>query len=131
MNDKFDAMLNLVNKYLHETWGVGLYDYELRDLIELQRDHTTAKIAAIKYVREATKRSDHELFKLDLRKNSDIQLVTVGDSNAEDAYSDFTAWATTNNMDLATGEVQVQYLGLKKAKDLVEFIQLNLDKIAG
>ncbi len=32
---------------------------------------------------------------------------------------------------LATGKVQVEYLGLKKAKDLVEFIQLNLRHLAG
>lgn len=119
MTNTLDAMLNLVNKYLQETWGVGLYDNEFRDLIDLQRDHTTAKIAAIKYVREATKRSDHELFKLDLSNHEGTPI------------SDFTAWAMENHVDLSMGKVQVQYLGLKKAKDLVEFIQLNLDKIAG
>lgn len=122
MINKFDAMLNLVNKYLHETWGVGLYEHEFRDVVGLLRDHNTAKIAAIKYVREATKRSersDHELFKLDLSNHEGTPI------------SDFTAWARAHNVDLATGEVQVQYLDLKKVKDLVEFIQLNLDKIAG
>jgi len=136
MINKFDTLHNLVNKYLQETWGVGLYTEEFRDVIELLRTCTDnfctpAKIQAIKYIREATKRSERELFKLDTRKNSDVQIVTVGDCNAEDAYSDFTAWVTTNNTDLATGEVRVQYLCMKKAKDLVEFIQLNLDKIAG
>lgn len=119
MNDKFDAMLNLVNKYLHETWGVGLYDYEFRDVIEILRGPGISKIPAIKYVREATKRSEKELFKLDR-------------TSCEGApISDFTAWATTNNISLATGKVDVQYLSLKKAKDFVEFIQLNIDKIAG
>lgn len=135
MINKFDAMHNLINKYLHETWGVGLHTEEFRDVIEILRSDarllSPSKIQVIKYVREATKRSEQELFKLDMRKNSDIQIVTAGDCNAEDAYSDFTAWATTNNIDLATGEVKVEYLGLKKAKDIVEFIQLNLDKIAG
>ena len=135
MNDKFDALLNLVNKYLRETWGPALYEHEFRDVIEILRSDarllSPSKVKAIKYVREVTKRSECELFKLDTRKNSDVQIVTVGDCNAEDAYSDFTAWVTTNNTDLATGEVRVQYLCMKKAKDLVEFIQLNLDKIAG
>lgn len=129
MINKFDTLHNLVNKYLQETWGVGLYTEEFRDVIDHLRGDR--KIPAIKYIREATKRSERELFKLDTRKNSDVQIVTVGDCNAEDAYSDFTAWVTTNNTDLATGEVRVQYLCMKKAKDLVEFIQLNLDKIAG
>lgn len=130
MNDKFDAMLNLVNKYLHETWGVGLYDYELRDLIELQRDHTTAKIAAIKYVREATKKSQTLWFALDGRTRHDVEFA-VELHFAADMYSDFTAWAMENHVDLSMGEVDVQYLSLKKAKDFVEFIQLNIDKIAG
>ena len=124
MNDKFEAMLNLINKYLHETWGVGMYDYELRDLIEILRNDTRllspSKVAAVKYVREATKRSGQELFKLDLSNHE-----------FERPISDFTAWATTNNMDLATGEVKVECLGLKKAKDLVEFIQLNLCHLVG
>ena len=135
MINKFDTLHNLVNKYLQETWGPALYEHEFRDVIEILRSDarllSPSKVKAIKYIREATKRSERELFKLDTRKNSDVQIVTVGDCNAEDAYSDFTAWVTTNNTDLATGEVRVQYLCMKKAKDLVEFIQLNLDKIAG
>lgn len=124
MINKFDAMLNLVNKYLHETWGVGMYSDEFRDVIELLRgynaDHyASQKIAAVGCIREATKRSDHELFKLDLSNHEGTPI------------SDFTAWARAHNVDLATGKVRVEHLDLKKAKDLVEFIQLNLDKIAG
>lgn len=128
MNDKFDAMLNLVNKYLHETWGVGLYDYELLNVIDHLRGDR--KIPAIKYVREATKKSQTLWFALDGRTRHDVEFA-VEPHFAADMYSDFTAWAMENHVDLSMGEVQVQYLGLKKAKDLVEFIQLNIDKIAG
>jgi len=119
MINKFDAMFNLVNKYLYETWGMGLYDHEFRDVIEILRGPGISKIAAIKYVREATKRTESETFKLDLTNHEGTPI------------SHFTGWAATNNIDLATGEVKVEYIGLREAKDLVEFIQLNLDKIAG
>ena len=116
----FDTLHTLINKYLHEACGVGLHDWELKDVVELLRTCTDSlgpptKVKAMKYVREATKRTESETFKLDLSNHDGTPI------------SDFTAWAATNNIDLATGKVQVEYLSPKKAKDLVEFIQLNLE----
>lgn len=120
----FDTMYMLINKYLNDTWGVGLYAWELKDVIELLRTCgdslcPPAKIKAIKYVREATRRTEAETFKLDLSNHEGTPI------------SDFTTWAATNNIDLATGENNVEFLSLKKTKDLVEFIQLNLRHLAG
>ena len=120
----FDTMYMLINKYLNDTWGVGLYAWELKDVIELLRTCgdslcPPAKIKAIKYVREATRRTEAETFKLDLSNHEGTPI------------SDFTAWVTLHNVDMATSEVKASYLGLNKVKDLIEFIQLNLRHLVG
>ena len=128
MTNTLDAMLNLVNKYLQETWGVGLYADELRDLIDHLRGDR--KVPAIKYVREATKKSQPALFALDSRTRQDAEF-NVEPHVAADMHSEFTKWALEKQVDLRMGENNAEFLSLKKTKDLVEFIQLNLRHLAG
>ncbi len=112
-----NAMQRLINTYLEEQGHLTMLSHELETVIDHLRGDR--KIPAIKFVREVTKKSQPVLFNLDL-------------SNHEGTpFSDFTHWAETNDMDMATSEVKARYLDLKKAKDLVEFIQLNLEYLAG
>lgn len=105
-----------------------MFSDELKTVIDHLRNDR--KIQAIKFVREVTRKSRPEPFALDSRARQDAEF-NVEPHVAADIYSEFTAWAATNNIDLAAGKVQVEYLGLKKAKDLVEFIQLNLHHFVG
>ena len=124
----FTALQQLISTYLEEQGFCPMFSDELKTVIDHLRGDR--KIPAIKFVREVTRKSQPALFALDSRARQDAEF-NVEPHVAADIYSEFTKWAATNNIDLATGKVHVEYLGLKKTKDLVEFIQINLRHLAG
>ena len=94
-----------------------MFESEFMHVITLLKDGE--KSSTIKYVWEVARRVEQDAFKLDLSNHEGTPI------------SDFTAWARAHNVDLTTSQPQTEHINMKKAKDLVEFIQLNLDKIAG
>ena len=123
-----NALQQIVNTYLEEQGHLTMLSHELETVIDHLRGDR--KIQAIKFVREVTKKSQPEPFALDSRTRQDAEF-NVEPHFAADMYSEFTKWALEKQVDLGTGENNVEFLGLKKAKDLVEFIQLNLEYLAG
>ena len=123
-----NALQQIVNTYLEEQGHLTMLSHELETVIDHLRGDR--KIQAIKFVREVTKKSQPALFALDSRTRQDAEF-NVEPHFAADMYSEFTKWALEKQVDLGTGENNVEFLGLKKAKDLVEFIQLNLEYLAG
>ena len=122
------ALKQLINTYLEEQGHLPMLSHELKMVIDHLRGDR--KIRAIKFVREVTKKSQPALFTLDSRTRQDAEF-NVEPHFAADMYSEFTKWALEKQVDLGTGESNVDFLGLKKAKDLVEFIQLNLRHLVG
>ena len=124
----FTALQRLINTYLEEQGHCPLLSHELGTVIyHLRNDR---KIQAIKFVREVTKKSQPALFTLDSRTRHDAEF-NVEPHFAADMHSEFTKWALEKQVDLRMGENNVEFLSLKKTKDLVEFIQLNLRHLAG
>ena len=123
-----NALQRLINTYLEEQGHLTMLSHELGTVIYLLRNDR--KIQAIKFVREVTKKSQPALFTLDSRTRHDAEF-NVEPHFAADMHSEFTKWALEKQVDLRMGENNVDFLGLKKAKDLVEFIQLNLPYLVG
>ena len=123
-----NALQRLINTYLEEQGHLTMLSHELGTVIYLLRNDR--KIQAIKFVREVTKKSQPALFALDSRTRHDAEF-NVEPHFAADMHSEFTKWALEKQVDLRMGENNVDFLGLKKAKDLVEFIQLNLPYLVG
>ena len=124
----FTALQRLINTYLEEQGHLTMLSHELGTVIyHLRNDR---KIQAIKFVREVTKKSQPALFTLDSRTRHDAEF-NVEPHFAADMHSEFTKWALEKQVDLRMGENNVEFLSLKKTKDLVEFIQLNLRHLAG
>ena len=124
----FTALQRLINTYLEEQGHLTMLSHELGTVIyHLRNDR---KIQAIKFVREVTKKSQPALFTLDSRTRHDAEF-NVEPHVAADMHSEFTKWALEKQVDLRMGENNVEFLSLKKTKDLVEFIQLNLRHLAG
>ncbi len=124
----FTALQQVVNTYLEEQGFSHMFSDELKTVIDHLRGDL--KITAIKFVREVTKKSQPALFTLDSRTRHDAEF-NVEPHFAADMHSEFTKWALEKQVDLRMGENNVDFLGLKKAKDLVEFIQLNLRHLVG
>ena len=124
----FTALQQLISTYLEEQGFCPMFSDELKTVIDHLRGDR--KIPAIKFVREVTKKSQPALFALDSRTRQDAEF-NVEPHFAADMYSEFTKWALEKQVDLGTGENNVEFLSLKKAKDLVEFIQLNLPYLVG
>ncbi len=124
----FTALQQVVNTYLEEQGFSHMFSDELKTVIDHLRNDR--KIQAIKFVREVTKKSQPALFTLDSRTRHDAEF-NVEPHFAADMHSEFTKWALEKQVDLRMGENNVDFLGLKKAKDLVEFIQLNLRHLVG
>lgn len=124
----FTALQQVVNTYLEEQGFSHMFSDELKTVIDHLRNDR--KIQAIKFVREVTKKSHPALFALDSRTRQDAEF-NVEPHVAADMHSEFTKWALEKQVDLGTGESNVEFLSLKKAKDLVEFIQLNQRHLAG
>jgi len=122
------ALQKLISTYLEEQGFCPMFSYELKTVIDHLRNDR--KIQAIKFVREVTKKSQPAPFTLDSRTRQDAEF-NVEPHVAADMHSEFTKWALEKQVDLGTGENNVDFLGLKKAKDLVEFIQLNLRHLVG
>lgn len=129
----FTALQQVVNTYLEEQGFSHMFSDELKTVIDHLRGDpkiTALKITAIKFVREVTKKSQPALFTLDSRTRHDAEF-NVEPHFAADMHSEFTKWALEKQVDLRMGENNVEFLSLKKTKDLVEFIQLNLRHLAG
>ena len=122
------AMQQIVNTYLEEQGFCPMFSDELKTVIDHLRGDR--KIPAIKFLREVTRKSQPALFALDSRTRHDAEF-DVEPHVAADIYSEFTKWALEKQVDLGTGENNVEFLGLKKANDLIEFIQLNLRHFVG
>ena len=123
-----NALQRLINTYLEEQGYTSMLSHELGTVIyHLRNDR---KIPALNFVREVTKKSQPAVFALDSSTRQDVEF-NVEPHVAADIHSDFTRWAWAKQVDLGTGENNVEFLGLKKAKDLVEFIQLNLRHLVG
>ena len=118
-----NALQQVVNTYLEEQGHLTVLSHELETVVDHLRGDR--KIPAIKFVREVTRKSRPALFALDSRTRHDAEFY-VEPHVAADIYSEFTKWALEKQVDLGTGENNVEFLGLKKANDLIEFIQLNL-----
>ena len=112
-----NALQRLINTYLEEQGHLTVLSHELETIIDHLRNRN--KVQAVNLIKEATRTCEKVLFKLDLAYHQGTPT------------NDFTAWVTLNNVDMATSEVKVSYLGLKKAEDLAEFIELNLEYLAG
>ena len=119
----FTALQQLISTYLEEQGFCPMFFDELKTVIDHLRGDR--KIPAIKFVREVTRKSQPALFALDSRTRQDAEF-NVEPHVAADMHSEFTKWALEKQVDLGTGESNVECLARKKAKDLVEFIQLNL-----
>ena len=124
----FTALQQLISTYLEEQGFCPMFFDELKTVIDHLRGDR--KIPAIKFVREVTRKSQPALFALDSRTRQDAEF-NVEPHVAADMHSEFTKWALEKQVDLGTGESNVDFLGLKKAKDMVEFIQLNLRHLVG
>ena len=124
----FTALQQLISTYLEEQGFCPMFFDELKTVIDLLRNDR--KIQAIMFVREVTKKSHPALFVLDSRTRQDAEF-NVEPHVAADMHSEFTKWALEKQVDLRMGENNVEFLSLKKAKDLVEFIQLNLRHLVG
>ena len=123
-----NALQRLINTYLEEQGHLTMLSHELGTVIyHLRNDR---KIQAIKFVREVTRKSQPALFALDSRTRQDAEF-NVEPHVAADMHSEFTKWALEKQVDLRMGENNVEFLSLKKTKDLVEFIQLNLRHLVG
>lgn len=123
-----NAMQRLINTYLEEQGYTSMLSHELGTVIyHLRNDR---KIPALNFVREVTKKSQPALFALDSRTRQDAEF-DVELHVAADMHSEFTKWALEKQVDLRMGENNVEFLSLKKTKDLVEFIQINLRHLAG
>ena len=123
-----DEAKQVVNTYLEEQGFCPMFFDELKTVIDHLRGDR--KIPAIKFVREVTRKSQPALFALDSRTRQDAEF-NVEPHVAADMHSEFTKWALEKQVDLRMGENNVEFLSLKKAKDLVEFIQLNLPYLVG
>ena len=123
-----NALQQIVNTYLDEQGFCPIFSDDLKTVIDHLRGDR--KIPAIKFVREVTRKSQPALFALDSRTRHDAEF-DVEPHVAADIYSEFTKWALEKQVDLGTGENNVEFLGLKKANDLIEFIQLNLRHFVG
>ena len=123
-----NALQQVVNTYLEEQGHLTMLSHELETVVDHLRGDR--KIPAIKFVREVTRKSRPALFALDSRTRHDAEF-NVEPHVAADMYSEFTKWALEKQVDLRMGESNVEFLSLKKTKDLVEFIQLNLRHLAG
>ena len=124
----FTALQQLISTYLEEQGFCPMFFDELKTVIDHLRGDR--KIPAIKFVREVTRKSQPALFALDSRTRQDAEF-NVEPHVAADMHSEFTKWALEKQVDLRMGESNVEFLSLKKTKDLVEFIQLNLRHLAG
>ena len=109
-NQKFSNLYIIVNQFL-ASLGFHLTKDEFYD-IKAALDK--GKIHAIKHLRHITRINEETLFKLDLTPRDDST-----------PHSTLTRWVVTNDIDLRTGEVIERTLGLKEAKDIIEFIILN------
>jgi hypothetical protein len=111
-NQKFNNLYILVSAFIHELGGPFTLTkdefYEIKAMIRM------GKVEAIKHLRHITRINEETLFNLDLTTDCHTTY-----------HSTLTRWAVTNDVDLRTGEVTERALGLKKAKDIVEFIELN------
>lgn len=122
------ALQQLISTYLEEQGFRPIFSDELKTVIDHLRGDR--KIPAIKFVREVTRKSQPALFALDSRARHDAEF-NVEPHFAADMHSEFTKWALEKQVDLRMGENNVEFLSLKKTKDLVEFIQLNLRHLVG
>lgn len=123
-----NALQRLINTYLEEQGHLTVLSHELETVVDHLRG--SRKIPAIMFVREVTRKSQPALFALDSRTRQDAEF-NVEPHVAADMHSEFTKWALEKQVDLRMGENNVEFLSLKKTKDLVEFIQLNLRHLAG
>lgn len=113
MNDtRNQNLLNVINRFLNSIGGFTLTKDEF---YEVKATIHTGKIHAIKHLRHVTRIKEEAIFELDLTPRDD--------SNGP--RSSLTRWAVTNDIDLRTGEVKERLLGMKDAKDTIEFIELN------
>ena len=124
----FTALQQLISTYLEEQGFCPMFSDELKTVIDHLRGDR--KIPAIKFVREVTRKSQPAVFALDSSTRQDAEF-NVELHVAADMHSEFTKWALEKQVDLGTGENNVEFLSLKKTKDLVEFIQLNLRHLVG
>ncbi len=114
MNDtRNQNLLNVINQFLNSIGGFTLTKDEF---YEVKATTHMGKIHAIKHLRHVTRIKEETIFELDLSPRYD--------SNGP--RSSLTRWAVTNDIDLRTGEVKERVLGLKDAKDTIEFIELNM-----
>ena len=97
-----ERIRELVNEYLQHLGLVFLFEYETIAVLDLL--HAGRKVDAIKYLREHTARSSTEDY-------------VLRDESA------FAAWLKAN--DKACYEKKTR-IGLKEAKDIVDFIQDNM-----
>lgn len=112
MNDtRNQNLLNVINRFLNSIGGFTLTKdefYEIKAMIRM------GKVEAIKHLRHITRINEETLFNLDLTTDCHTTY-----------HSALTRWAVINYIDLRTGEVKERVLGLKDAKDTIEFIELN------
>ena len=114
MNDtRNQNLLNVINRFLNSIGGFTLTKDEFYD-IKAALDK--GKIHAIKHLRHITRINEETLFNLDLTPRD----------YSNGPRSSLTRWAVTNDIDLRTGEVIERILSFKEAKDIIEFIELNM-----
>ena len=109
-NQKVNRLFYIVSQFI-ASLGFALTKDEF---YKVKATIYTGKIHAIKHLRHVTRIKEEAIFKLDLTPRHDST-----------PHSTLTQWAITNYIDLRTGEVKERVLGLKDAKDTIEFIELN------
>ncbi len=112
MNDtRNQNLLTVINQFLNSIGGFTLTENEF---YKVKATIHTGKIHAIKHLRHVTRIKEEAVFNLDLTPRHDST-----------PHSTLTQWAITNYIDLRTGEAKERLLGMKDAKDTIEFIELN------
>lgn len=108
----------LVNNYIIHLDGQQLTQATFDEIVRLL--HCDKKVQAIKLFRASTEQHVPILLKLDENKYQSFET-----EKPRTFHSNFTTWVKKYEVSLATDEYHTHTIGLKDAKDAVEFIALN------
>ncbi len=118
-----DLLLIIVNAYIADINAKPIDQNTFNEICSLL--NRGLKEAAIKLLRRETKLNIPIMLKLDEAQYKPFFNVDP----SRTYFSLFTEWAKKCDVDLTTNEYEIRSLGLKEAKDVVEFIALNLPKV--